>query len=78
MKRFKSTVLLVCMLTLLLGTADYANAGNEYWIEIGDSNNIGYWIKIEGSNDIPYYDNCYKAKTIGDEEYLPFDTTLLP
>ncbi|MFH1883889.1 MAG: GEVED domain-containing protein [Planctomycetota bacterium] len=64
MKRFKSKVLLVCILTLLLGTADYANAGSGYWIEIG------------GSDDIPYYDNCYNAKTIGDEEYLPFDTTL--
>ncbi len=31
MKRFKSKVLLVCILTLLLGTADYANAGFEYW-----------------------------------------------
>ncbi len=77
MKRFKSKVLLVCILTLLLGTADYANADSGYWIEIGDSNDIEYyWIEIEGSDDTPYYDNCSNAKQIGDEEYLPFDTTL--
>jgi len=79
MKRFKSfrqKVLLVCVLMLLLGTADYANAGIEYWIQIGDSSDIGYWIEFDDSDDIPYYDNCYNAKPIGDGEYLPFDTTL--
>ena len=76
MKRFKSTVLLVCMLTLLLGTADYANAGSEPWIEIGDSDDIVYWIEFEGSDDIPYNDNCYNARSIGDVEYEPFNTTL--
>ncbi len=87
MKRFKSKVLLVCMLMLLLGTADYANAGIEYWVQIGDSNDSGYWIQIGDSNSIgywfefddsdgtPYYDNCYNARPIGDIEYLPFDTT---
>ncbi len=65
MERFKSKVLLVCILTLLLGTADYANDDIDYWVEIGGSD-----------DDTPYYDNCYNAKTIGDEEYLPFDTTL--
>jgi hypothetical protein len=76
MKRLKSKVLLVCVLMLLLGTADYANADIEYWVQIGDSNNIGYWIEFDGSGDIPYYDNCYSARPIGDVEYLPFDTTL--
>jgi hypothetical protein len=77
MKRFKSKVLLVCMLVLLLGTADYANAGSGYWIQIGDSDDIEYyWIEFGDSDDTPYYDNCSNAKTIGDEEYLPFDTTL--
>jgi len=76
MKRFKSKVLLVCVLMLLLGTAEYANAGIEYWIQIGDSNDIGYWIEFDDSGDIPYYDNCYNARPIGDVEYLPFDTTL--
>jgi len=64
MKRFKSKMLLVCVLTLLLGTADYANAGIEYWIEVDDS------------DDRPYNDNCYNARPIGDIEYEPFDTTL--
>jgi len=76
MKRLKSKVLLVCVLMLLLGTADYANADIEYWVQIGDSNNIGYWIEFDGSGDIPYYDNCYSARPIVDEEYVPFDTTL--
>jgi hypothetical protein len=65
------------MLVLLLGTADYANAGSGYWIQIGDSDDIEYyWIEFGDSDDTPYYDNCSNAKTIGDEEYLPFDTTL--
>jgi hypothetical protein len=87
MKRFKTKVLLVCVLMLLLGTADYANAGIEYWIQIGDSNDVGYWIEVGDSNSIgywfefddsddsPYNDNCYNARPIGDVEYLPFDTT---
>jgi hypothetical protein len=77
MKRFKSKVLLVCILTLLLGTTDYANADSGYWIEIGDSDDIEYyWIEFGDSDETPYYDNCSNAKPIGDEEYLPFDTTL--
>ena len=73
MKRFKSKVLLVCMLTLLLGTADYANAGSEYWIEIGES-----WIELEGSGDIPSNDDCNQARPISDvwDRNLDFDTTL--
>jgi hypothetical protein len=76
MKRFKSKIFLVCVLTLLLGTADYANAGSGYWIEVGDSNDIVYWVEFDDSDDIPYYDNCYNARSIGDVEYEPFDTTL--
>ncbi len=63
MKRFKSKILLVCVLTLLLGTADYANAGIEYWDE------------DEDSDDRPYNDNCYNAEPFGDIEYESFDTT---
>ena len=73
MKRFKSKVLLVCILTLLLGTADYANADVEYWIEIGE-----YWIETEGSGDIPSNDDCNQARPISDvwDLDLDFDTTL--
>mgnify|MGYP001497526818 CR=1 FL=1 len=64
MKRFESKVLWVCVLTLLLGTADYANAGIDFWIDFDDS------------NDRPSNDNCHNARLIGDVKDLYFDTTL--
>ncbi len=64
MKRSKSKVLLVCVLTLLLGTADYANAGIDYWTDFDDS------------DDRPSNDNCHSARLIGDVKDLYFDTTL--
>jgi hypothetical protein len=69
MKRFKLKVLLFCMLTLPLVTADIAVS--EYWFEIGE-----YWIEIGETDNPPSNDNCNQAKPIGDGEYLPFDTTL--
>ncbi len=52
MKRFKSKVLLVCMLMLLLGTADYANADFEFW------NNECYQAKPIGNvTDLPFDTN---------------------